>query len=159
MIGKPISKCQMGLLTLPPELFYMVSDFLQLKDLAALLRISRQIHPVLKYILYCREVEENNHAILAWAVRRQRITTFKNALAALHCHCHSHVTESQCTVLSTLNKTLCLASSGGHTSFVKLLLDRGADGNTEGGGHATALELAYLHRHQDIIQILLAANS
>ncbi|KPA39765.1 hypothetical protein FLAG1_07366 [Fusarium langsethiae] len=159
IIRELVPKRQMGLLNLPPELFHLISDCLEPNELAALLRAGKQIPPILKYILYYREVRQNNHAILAWAIRRQRMDTFRNSLAALHCQCHSHNIESSCAALSALNEALCLASSGGYISFVKLLVDRGADGNTKGRGHATALELARLHRHKDITHILLAAGS
>jgi hypothetical protein len=100
----------------------------------------------------------DSQAILTWSLRKARLDTFRNALVALHCECHIHSIETNCMVQLALNKTLCLASSGGHTSFVKLLIDRGANAHAEGGGHATALELASLRRHEEIIQVLLDVN-
>ncbi|KAL3587598.1 hypothetical protein FPOAC2_13495 [Fusarium poae] len=149
----------MALLALPPELYYIIAAFLGPRELAALLRTSKQTYPIVQDILYNHDVENNNPSALLWALRRKRIKTFKYALGALKCHCTAHVMETGCTIQSTLDKALRLASSGGHIDFVQLLLDHGVDANSRSGGRATALELALLHRHEDIIQILVDNNA
>lgn len=149
----------MALLALPPELYYIIAAFLGPRELAALLRTSKQTHPIVKDILYNHDVENNNPSALLWALRKRRIKTFKYALGALKCHCTAHAMETGCIIQSTLDQALRLASSGGHTDFVQLLLDHGADANSRSGGRATALELAFLHRHEDIIQILVDNNA
>ncbi|KAI8624181.1 ankyrin repeat-containing domain protein [Xylariaceae sp. FL1651] len=50
---------------------------------------------------------------------------------------------------------LYYASSSGFIQAVKLLLDEGADINTHGGAHGTALEVASVKGHENIVRILL----
>ncbi|KAK4934274.1 hypothetical protein LTR66_015649, partial [Elasticomyces elasticus] len=50
---------------------------------------------------------------------------------------------------------LLTASFGGHQEIVKLLLDQGADINTQGGYHGNALQAASFGGHQEIVKLLL----
>ena len=51
--------------------------------------------------------------------------------------------------------TLHAASLEGHQEVVKILLDKGADVNTQGGFYGDALQAASKGGHQEVIQILL----
>ena len=51
--------------------------------------------------------------------------------------------------------TLHAASAGGHTRIVQILLEKGAEMNTENGEYGTALEAASAEGHIEIVQILL----
>lgn len=87
------------------------------------------------------------------------INTARKALRALECERISHDLQSKDTFQLILNEALCLAASGGHTHIVQLILDEGADASAQRGGRATALQLAVLHRHKEIINLILAASS
>lgn len=145
----------MALLALPPEIYPLIADFLGPRELTALLQTSKQAHPIIKEILYIHDVKTNNPSALLWALRKRWVKTFKYALSVMKCDCTVHTMGTACTIQWTLDKALRLASSGGYAGFVKLLLDNGVDVISKTGGHATALELALLHRHEDVIQILL----
>jgi ankyrin repeat protein len=149
----------MVLLALPPELYFIIATFLEPKELATLLRTSKQIYPIIDDILYYRDAKSDSPAALLWAVKKGRLNTARKAIIAHKWQCTSHDIESECTIQSTLNGVLCLASSGGHTRIVQLLLDEGADANVPRRGRPTALKLASLHRHEKIIQILLNNNA
>ncbi|KAK4220982.1 ankyrin repeat-containing domain protein, partial [Podospora fimiseda] len=47
------------------------------------------------------------------------------------------------------------ASSEGHQEIVKLLLDKGADVNAQGGFYGNALQAASSEGHQQIVKLLL----
>ncbi|KIX01363.1 uncharacterized protein Z518_09088 [Rhinocladiella mackenziei CBS 650.93] len=47
------------------------------------------------------------------------------------------------------------ASSRGHPEVVKMLLDRGADVNAEGGGFDNALQVASVEGHSEVVEMLL----
>ncbi|KAF4331747.1 hypothetical protein FBEOM_14485 [Fusarium beomiforme] len=149
----------MSLLALPPELYFTIATFLEPKELATLLRTSKQIYPIIDNILYHRDAKSDSPDALLWAVKKGRLNTVRKAISAHKWQCTSHDIKSECTIQSTLNTVLCLASSGGHTRIVQLLLDEGADPNAQRGGRETALKLASLHRHEEIIQILRATAS
>ncbi|KAH7228499.1 uncharacterized protein BKA55DRAFT_696834 [Fusarium redolens] len=136
-----------------------MATFLEPKELATLLRTSKQIYPIIEDILYSHDAKSDSPAALLWAVKKGRLNTVRKAIIAHKWQCTSHDIESECTIQSTLNGVLCLASSGGHTRIVQLLLDEGADAGAQRGGRATALQLATLHRHEKIIQVLCATAS
>ncbi|RYC76715.1 hypothetical protein BFJ63_vAg20408, partial [Fusarium oxysporum f. sp. narcissi] len=149
----------MALLTLPPELYFELAAFLEAKDLVTLLQTSKQVYPIIEYILYYRDTKSNSPVSLLWAVRKGMINTARKALRALECERISHDLQSKYTIQLILNEALCLAASGGHTHIVQLILDEGADASAQRGGRATALQLAVLHRHKEIINLILAASS
>jgi hypothetical protein len=149
----------MALLTLPPELYFIIATFLEPNELATLLRTSKQIYPIIEDILYYRDAKSDSQAALLWAIKKGRLNTVRKAIGAHKLQCIAHDIECECTIRSTLNEALCLASSGGHIHIVQFLLDEGADAGAQRGGRATALHLASLHRHEKIIQILHAATS
>jgi ankyrin repeat protein len=47
------------------------------------------------------------------------------------------------------------ASAGAHENVVRMLLDRGADVNSQGGEHGSALRAATSGGHKNIAQMLL----
>jgi ankyrin repeat protein len=47
------------------------------------------------------------------------------------------------------------ASSGGHEAIVKLLLEKGADVNAQGGDYGNALQAASSEGHEAIVKLLL----
>ncbi|KAK4119594.1 hypothetical protein N657DRAFT_537577, partial [Parathielavia appendiculata] len=47
------------------------------------------------------------------------------------------------------------ASARGHQEIVKLLLDKGAEVNKQGGYYGNALQAASARGHQDIVKLLL----
>jgi hypothetical protein len=173
----------MELLALPLELYSMIVTLLEQEDLSALLRTSRQTYPIIEDILYDHDAKSPGPAALLWAAKKGRMNVVEKALGVLKCQCTSQAIECQCTIRPTLNealwlalsegytniaevlldkgadpsKALCLASSGGHTGIVRFLLDKGADPSARGAGRETALKLASLHRHNEILQILRAA--
>ena len=56
---------------------------------------------------------------------------------------------------STNNTALYIASNGGHTSIVKLLLERGADSTIAGRCYWLPLHIAVDRNHPDIVKLLL----
>ncbi|KAF5696553.1 hypothetical protein FMUND_15658 [Fusarium mundagurra] len=148
---------QMALLALPPELFIELAAFLEAKDLVTFLRTSRQIYPIIEHILYCRDTKSNSSVSLLWAVRKGMITTARKAIGALECERISYDLQYKNRIQLRLNEALRLAASGGHKHIVQLLLNKGAEANGQREGRATALQLALLHRHQEIVDIILVA--
>ena len=57
--------------------------------------------------------------------------------------------------IEKLGQYLYIASSKGHESIVRYLLDRGVDVDFIGGKQGTALQVAVLEGHRDVTQILL----
>ncbi|RYC56572.1 hypothetical protein CHU98_g9638 [Xylaria longipes] len=58
-----------------------------------------------------------------------------------------------------LDKMLRIAARGGHATTVQLLLENGADPNTEMRGHPTALQIAIDEGHKDVAEILRTTAS
>ncbi|KAF5660005.1 meiotic expression up-regulated 26 [Fusarium heterosporum] len=167
---------------LPLELYSMIITLLEQEDLSALLRASKQTYPIIEDILYDHEAKSPRPAALLWAAKKGRMKVAKKAIDALKCQCTSKAVQCQCTIRPILNealwlalserctniaefllgqgadpsKALCLASSGEYINIVRFFLDQGADPMARGAGRETALKLASLHRHNEILQILLA---
>lgn len=58
-ISKQLPEDLMALLTLPPELYFELAAFLEAKDLVTLLHTSKQVYPIIEYILYYRDTKSN----------------------------------------------------------------------------------------------------
>ncbi|KAJ0121804.1 hypothetical protein HZ326_31684, partial [Fusarium oxysporum f. sp. albedinis] len=85
----------MALLTLPPELYFELAAFLEAEDLVTLLHTSKQVYPIIEYILYYRDTKSNRPVSLLWAVRKGMINTARKALGALECERISHDLQSK----------------------------------------------------------------
>jgi hypothetical protein len=147
----------MELLALPLELYSIIVTLHEQEDLSALLRASRQTYPIIEDILYDHDAKSPSPATLLWAAKKGRMNVVEKALGALKCQCTSQTIECQCTIRPILNEALWLALSEGYTNIAEFLLDKGADPRARGAGRETALKLASLHRHNEILQILRAA--
>ena len=70
----------------------------------------------------------------------------------------SHFTNS-CIIDSASFNRLQAASDEGHDKAVKLLLDKGADVNAQGGHFGNALQAASFEGHDKIIELLLGKGA
>uniref|UniRef100_A0A0D2YCI6 F-box domain-containing protein n=1 Tax=Fusarium oxysporum (strain Fo5176) TaxID=660025 RepID=A0A0D2YCI6_FUSOF len=109
--GNNFQKTKWYFFILPPELNFIIATFPEPKELATLLRTSKQIYPIIDNLLYYRDAKSDSPDALLWVVKKGRLNTARKAIIAHKWQCTSRDIESECTIQSTLDRFLCLASS------------------------------------------------
>ena len=97
-----------------------------------------------RFNYHVREMKQNYHNILplhyAVLLGLQDIT--KNLVASNQWH-------------GVYDSTIQIAANGGHTGIVRILMEKGANVNAQGGEHGNALQAASPQGHAEIVRLLL----
>ncbi|OAQ70165.1 ankyrin repeats (3 copies) domain-containing protein [Pochonia chlamydosporia 170] len=172
-------------LELPDELILLLADCLVAEtDLNPLVRTNKRLNTILDPVLYTRHVRlsakrarhSNTHKgcwALLWAAAHGRLPTAKKAIqAGAHIDGrmmapedsdfdseHSEDDESgwveEIGAWPYYQTPLLLASTAGHTTIVRFLLEEGADVEVEEGIGCTSLTRAAEMGHAEVVRVLL----
>jgi ankyrin repeat protein len=143
----------MPLLDLPNELLQDISEHLESeRDINAVAQANRRLYPLLDNYLYRYNVQQSGSSALLWAARYGQEATAQKLMR--------EKANIQATN-DTDQAPLLLAAENGHTQVIKLLLDKDADVNDQGGYYGNALQAASSGCNEAVVKLLVArgANS
>lgn len=136
----------MGLQNLPNELLSCIAEALSSeKDINAFVQTNRRTYRTLNPYLYQHNLQQSGSSVLLWAARHGQKKTAANLLR------ERRNDQAKCDY----GTPLCVAAEMGHEEIVKLLLDKGADVNAQGGYNGNALYAASEEGHEAIVKLLL----
>ncbi|CAG5179642.1 uncharacterized protein ALTATR162_LOCUS9388 [Alternaria atra] len=138
----------MPLLDLPNELLRDISEYLESeRDINAVAQANRPLYGLLNSYLYRYNVQQSGSSALLWAARHDQEATAQKSLR--------EKANIQATNDDDDEAPLLLAAENGHKQVVKLLVDKGADVNAQGGRYGNALYAASYRGHEAVVRQLL----
>jgi ankyrin repeat protein len=139
----------MPLLDLPNELLRDISEYLESeRDINAIAQPDRHLYRLLNSYLYRYNVQQSRSSALLWAAQHGHEATAQKSLR--------EKADTQATSDDKDETPLLLAAGNGHEQVTKLLLDRGADVNAQGGHNGNALQAASSGGHGEMVKLLLS---
>jgi ankyrin repeat protein len=138
----------MLLLDLPNELLQDISEYLESeRDINAVAQANRHLYRLLDSYLYRYNVQQSGSSALLWAAQNGQEETAQKSL------------REKANIEATNDDEeapLLLAAKNEHKQVVKLLVDKGADVNAQGGLYGNALQAAVSYRgHEAVVRLLL----
>jgi ankyrin repeat protein len=97
--------------------------------------------------LYRYNVQQSRRSALLWAARHGQEATAQRSLR--------EKANIQATNNDNNKVSLLVAAEKGHKQVVKLLLDKGANVNAQGGYYGNTLQAASKGGHETVVQLLL----
>jgi ankyrin repeat protein len=122
----------MPMLNLPNELLRDISEYLESeRDINAVAQANHRLYRLVDSYLYRYNVQQSGSSALLWAARHGQEATAQKSL------------REKANIQAT-NKNdeapLLLAAQNGHRQVVKMLLDKGAEVDAQGGTHSRWLQ-------------------
>jgi ankyrin repeat protein len=142
------STSAMALLDLQNELLRDISEYLECERyINAVAQANRRLYRLLDSYLYRYNVQQSGSSALLWAAQHGQEATAQKSLR--------EKANIQATDDDDNEAPLLLAAENGHKQVVKLLVDKGAEVNAQGGGYGNALQTASARGYKEIVKLLL----
>ena len=138
----------MPLLDLPNELLQNISENLESeRDINVIAQANWRLYRLLDNYLYRYNVQRSGSSALLWAAQHGQVATAQKLLR--------EKADPQATNDDN-EAPLLLAVEKKHTQVVRLLVDKGAKVNAQGGYYGNALQTASSRRHEVVVKMLVA---
>jgi hypothetical protein len=139
----------MPLLNLLNELLQVILEYLESwRDINAVAQANRRLYRLLHSYLYRYNVQRSKRSALLWAARHGQEATAQKSL--------KEKANIQATHDFPSEAPLLVAAEYGHKQVVKLLLDKGAEVNVQGGTYGNALNAASYSADEAVVKLLVA---
>jgi ankyrin repeat protein len=137
----------MPLLDLPNELLRDKSEYLESEIyINAVAQANRHLYHLLDSYLYGYNVQQSGSSALLWAAERGQEATAQKSLKA-KANIQATDEDDEAPLLLAVKKE--------HRQVVKLLVDKGAEVNAQGGFYGNALQAASSNSHGVVVKMLL----
>jgi ankyrin repeat protein len=137
----------MPLLGLPNELLRDISEYLESeRDINAIAQANRRLYRLLGSYLYRYNVQQSGSSALLWAAQYGQEATAQKSLRE----------KANIQVTNDYDEApLLLAVKKEHRQVVKMLIDKGAEVNAQGGRYGNALQAASFRGYEAVVKMLL----